>query len=102
MELLTTYSNNPTFLSDLRMTLAAVSQDDPEDDEPGLGGTERQTQRWWSMASRLSAAGIEEVIEHYQAGMTAQALADKFSVSLSSIKRILRARGVRRLPEPPS
>jgi len=93
VDLLRWYSNNPAHLYDLRATLKALAEDDPADDEPELGRQPRRTRRGWSMAERLSVDGLREVAGYYRAGMTARELAEKFSVSLSSIKRILRANG---------
>lgn len=89
-------SNNPAYLADLRATLKAVAQDDPNDDEPELGGDQRRAVRTWSMGDRLGEERIREIVERFRDGATKQELADKFSVSLSSIKRILRANNARR------
>lgn len=101
VELLTNYSNNPATLVDLRTTLKAVSQDDPSDDEPGLGGVQDRVRRTWAMPDRLTLHGLREVVKLYRSGMTARELADMFAVSLSSIKRILRAGGARKRGKPP-
>lgn len=102
MELLTRYSNNSTLLDDLRYARqAAVSVD--EDDEPQLGGERRAVgTRRWAVADRLSVDGLREVVECYRDGMTARELAEKFSISHSSVKRILRRAGARKRRKPPS
>jgi DNA-directed RNA polymerase specialized sigma24 family protein len=102
VELLTRYSNNSTLLDDLRHARqAAVSVD--LDDEPELGGDRRAVgQTGWRVADRLPADGLNEVVRCYLSGMTARALAEKFSISHSSVKRILRQAGVRKRRKPPS
>lgn len=101
MELLTRYSNNSTLLDDLRHARqAAVSVD--IDDEPELGGDRRAvSQVGWRVADRLPVDGLREVVRCYRSGMTARELAEKFSISHSSVKRILRRAGARKR-KPPS
>ena len=66
-----------------------MSQDD--EDEPDLGGSRRApSTRRWAVADRLTADGLRKVVECYRAGTTARELAEKFSISDSSVKRILR------------
>lgn len=102
MELLTRYSNNPTLLDDLRHARqAAVSVD--LDDEPELGGDRRAvSQTGWRVTDRLPVDGLSKVVRYYRSGMTARELAEKFSISHSSVKRILRRAGARKRGMPPS
>lgn len=102
MELLTRYSNNSTLLDDLRHARqAAVSVD--LDDEPELGGDRRAvSQTGWRVTDRLPVDGLREVVQYYRSGMTARELAEKFSISHSSVKRILRRAGARKRRKPPS
>lgn len=101
MELITRYSNNSTLLDDLRHARqAAVSVD--EDDEPELGGERRaRNTRRWAVADRLPADALAEMADCYRAGMTACELAEKFSISHSSVKRILRRAGARKRGKQP-
>lgn len=102
VELLTRYSNNSTLLDDLRHARqAAVSVD--LDDEPELGGDRRAvSQAGWRVADRLPENGFRELVNCYRSGMTARELAEKLSISHSSVKRILRMAGARKRRKPPS
>lgn len=74
-----------------------------DDDEPELGGDRRALgQSGWRVTDRLPADGLSEVVRCYRSGMTARELAEKFSISHSSIKRILRRAGARKRRKPPS
>jgi DNA-directed RNA polymerase specialized sigma24 family protein len=101
VELLRRYSNNPGLRDDLRHARQAVMDSD-EDDEPELGGELRTNARRWRLADRLTIDAPSKIIESYRAGMTAVELAERFSISPSSVKRILRRAGVRKRRKPPS
>jgi transposase len=78
-----------------------IEQNDQEDesglDEPHNSGNGRPT-----AADRLAVDGLAAVVEQYRAGVTARELAERYAVSLSTIKRMLRANGARRRSKPPS
>ena len=62
-------------------------------------GTPRPSeQRPWSLRERLDERKITELITAYCDGATAASLAAAHSVSLSSVKRLLRTTSVRRAP----
>jgi DNA invertase Pin-like site-specific DNA recombinase len=48
------------------------------------------------MRDRLSDEDVSKIIELFQAGAAKQMLAAEFGISLSSVKRLLRERGMRR------
>jgi transposase len=48
------------------------------------------------VSDRLSDELVEAIIERFLAGEAKHALATRYGVSLSSIKRLLRQKGVRR------
>ncbi|KDA40989.1 hypothetical protein BMG523Draft_04186 [Frankia sp. BMG5.23] len=98
MDLLRRYSNPSCgYLRDLR-TLCTVLDEVDEGPQPGLPGNtgrgRRPTVR--KVTERLSPADIQALIDLYRAGTTAQALAEKFSIGPTSVKVLLRERGVRR------
>jgi hypothetical protein len=57
-----------------------------------------QTPRLWRVSDRLDEADLGKLISCYRSGTTARELAEWFSIGKSSVKRLLRARGVRRTP----
>lgn len=48
-----------------------------------------------SLAQRLTEADIQTLIQRYRNGVTGRELAEYYGCSLSTVKRLLRARGVR-------
>lgn len=101
VEVITRYSNNPTVLDDLRFARQAAMAPSG-DDEPELGGERRAlaTGRW-TMADRMTADELRAMVESYRAGMIVRDLVEKFSISPSSVKNILRRAGARRRRKPP-
>ena len=54
--------------------------------------------RPWSVRERLDERDITELLSAYRNGATAASLATTHSLSLTSVKRLLRTAGVRRAP----
>jgi DNA-directed RNA polymerase specialized sigma24 family protein len=94
VDLLSAYSNRQAQLEGMEDVLARIAESDKAD-LPGIGASEART-RWWSMSDRLSAADTEALCERYRSGVKAAHHAAEYDISLSSVKRLLRARGVRR------
>lgn len=94
MELVSYYSNRPDILDDLRRTCAAVFEPDDylavPDPLPVPGG------RDWRLRDRLSDEDLQAIIAEFLAGTPKHVLAHRYSISLSSLKNILRDRGIRR------
>lgn len=98
---MTRYSNNPTLPNDLRYASQAAMAPSGED-ESELGGERRAhaTARW-AVVDRLTADELRAVVECYRAGAVVRDLAGRFSISPSSVKRILRRAGARKRRRPP-
>lgn len=92
VELIVRYSNNPPLLDDLRNAREAVPSQS-EDDEPELGGRRQANGRRWAVAHRLTAKDVQAVVNGYRAGKTTRELAERFAISESSVKRLLRRAG---------
>ncbi|MEX5713451.1 hypothetical protein AB1484_35880 [Parafrankia sp. FMc6] len=103
VHLLARYSNLPSLLTDLRTTYAVVTDKEDQEGEPGLAGLtgSGQVRRRHAITDRLPASDIESLINSYLAGATARSLAEKFSISLTAVKVLLRTRGIRRNSQPP-
>lgn len=69
---------------------------------PALAGSVRAARpsgnRPWTLRERLDERDIAELIIAYRKGATAASLAFIHSVSVTSVKRLLRTAGVRRAP----
>ncbi|OHV75200.1 hypothetical protein BCD48_00210 [Pseudofrankia sp. BMG5.36] len=98
VHLLGRYLNRPEWLHDLRTTWSVVSAGDDQTDAPGLAGLtgSGQVPRRHAIVDRLPASDIESLISVYLAGATARGLAERYSISQTAVKALLRKRGVRR------
>jgi hypothetical protein len=94
VEIVTYYSNRPDLLSDLRRTCRAVFDPDEDltlpDAPASPGGCD------WRLSDRLSNQDIETIIKEFLSGTPKHALAARYGISLSSVKNLLRRRGIRR------
>jgi DNA-directed RNA polymerase specialized sigma24 family protein len=61
-----------------------------------LDGERRANGRRWAVAHRLAADDLQAVVDSYRAGATARELAGRFSISESSVKRLVRRAGCRK------
>jgi DNA invertase Pin-like site-specific DNA recombinase len=52
--------------------------------------------RQWSARERFSAEELQAMIDLYTSGATRSQVAERFGISVSSLKRVLRDHGVRR------
>ena len=69
--------------------------------KPGAGRSVRSDQapRVWRVSDRLDEADLRSLGSGYSAGTTARELVEQFHISKSSVKRLLRERGIRRAPD---
>lgn len=69
-----------------------------QDDEPDSRTEDevRSATRWWSLRDRFSPEDLQVMIDLYKAGTPAKQVAEKFSVSVRSVTRLLHQHGVRR------
>jgi hypothetical protein len=100
VELLRRYSNRLDLLEPLVDVVRRIEAND-QANEPGLDECHVRSDGPLTVAGRLGPESIQEMIKLYRDGAMAVELAARFSVSLSSIKRILRASGVRKRAKPP-
>jgi hypothetical protein len=87
VEVLRRYSNRRDLLKPLVSVLERIEAGDCED-VPGVqshGPLEP-----WRVNDRLSAAELQELVNQLQAGVSRPKLAQRYGISLSSVKRLLR------------
>jgi hypothetical protein len=94
VEIVTHYSNTPDLLVDLRRTLQAVTEPAELDDEPDL--PPHPAGRAWRVRDRLSMEDIQSILKEFKAGTSGRELAERYVISLSAVKRLLREHGIRR------
>ncbi len=92
MELLRRYSNSYKLVTPLVGLLQLVKAGDRSG--PPVVQSAPASLRW--LSRKLAAGNRERMVERYLAGETAAALAERYGVSLKSVRRILRERGARK------
>ena len=90
MELLVAYSHS-TQVADLRICYTAALTSPVRTRRP-------TATRPWSLRDRLTERDIARLITAYREGTAAASLATDYTLSLRSVKRLLRTAGVRRTP----
>jgi hypothetical protein len=89
------YSNRSEMLEQLRK-VAVILSDGGQDDGAGAKVTTECVIRSRRLRDRFSLGDLQVMVDLYLSGTTARQVAEKFGVSLRSVKRLLRHRGVRR------
>jgi hypothetical protein len=79
-----------------------VSTFDDQEDAPGLDGLtgSGQAPRRHAITDRRTAADVETLIALYLTGATIRSPAEKYSISETAIKALLRKRSIRRRRQP--
>jgi hypothetical protein len=83
------YSNRPDLLEQLRK-VAAILLDSRQDDGTGAKVAAERVVRSRRLRDRFSLDDLRVMIDFYKSGTTAREVAEKYGVSLRSIKRLLR------------
>jgi hypothetical protein len=99
VELLSRYSNREDLLKPLVNVLERINSE-PEPDEPQdqLPSADGPDPRPWQVTDRLSPADIKTLVKSFLAGDTIRVLAERYGISTTSVKRLLREHGARKLP----
>jgi len=97
VELVRRYSNRADLQEGLSSVAVRASGREAHDREAlRVLAADDPPPRVWRLRDRLGDESVQELIEGFRAGATARALADKFKISKSSVKTLLREHGVSR------
>lgn len=96
VDLLMAYSKRLDLLSELVSAVERVRAGDGEEPERVRSVRSDQAPRVWRVSDRLDEVDLCTLTSCYRSGMTARELAERFAISKSSVKRLLRERGIRR------
>ena len=102
MDLLTEYSNRSDLLDDLMRSLDGLraSQGSANDTAHAASvHSDHAPRPNWRVKDRLSNDDIETIIAAYQVGASIQELSERYGISWSSVKTLLRQRRIRRPKE---
>ncbi len=87
MELLSRYSNRENLLKPLVSLLQRI-EDGDQTTEPGVQSAGPVGP--WRVSDRLTEAYVAQLVAEFKQGTARHALATRYDISLSSVKRILR------------
>ena len=96
------YSKRPDVGVDLkraRYRLAKAIKVDEPAERQSVASTGRKP-RVWSVEDRLPPEKIAAMIEDYRSGSTGREVAEKYEISLSSVRRLMRKHGARLKDKP--
>jgi hypothetical protein len=96
VNLLIAYSKRSDLLFELVRAVERPRSTDGLEPEKGGSVRSEQAPRVWRVSDRLSEADLCNLVSCYHAGTTARELAEQFNISKSSVKQLLRDRGIRR------
>jgi hypothetical protein len=91
------YSNRCDLLEQLRK-VAVILWDRGQEDGAGVKVTAECVTRSRQLRDRFSSGDLQAMIDLYRSGTTAKQVAQKFGISLRSVKRLLHQHGIRRHP----
>ena len=89
------YSNRPDLLGPMLEVLRRIEEVDKTEEPGGVESREAGSMR---PSDRLSEVDVREIIARFRAGEPKHKLAAAYGMSLSTMKRLLRTRGVRMRP----
>jgi hypothetical protein len=99
VELCSRYSNRDDLLKPLVSVLDRINSEppisDPMDQLPSADGSDPQA---WRVNERMSPEDGKALVKSYLAGSTIRLLSEQYGISGSSVKRLLRQHGARKLP----
>lgn len=97
VELLRRYSNRDDLLKPL-VSIPERIHEEPSvvTEEAQLTSADGPAPRAWQISRRLSSTDIKTFVTSYLAGSTVRDLTERYGISTSSVKRLLRKHGVRK------
>jgi hypothetical protein len=96
VELVRRYSNRADLHERLAAAVRTVTRRANDDQEAHDGVDSGRAPRVWRVRDRLTDADIEQLIAEFLAGTPKRVLAERYVISIGTVKNILRKHGVRR------
>ena len=99
VELLSRYSNRDDLLKPLVSVLDRINtQPEPAEEQDQLPSADGPTPATWRVNDRVTPVDAKALVDSFLAGDIIRVLADRYGISPSSVKRILRKHGAHKLP----
>ncbi|HET9412037.1 MAG TPA: hypothetical protein VFO38_04260 [Candidatus Saccharimonadales bacterium] len=96
MELARRYSNRPELLNPLVKVMAMIAAEPSDPPEPDRLSVQGREVAPWKITDRFPSNDLDALVAAYQSGATSAALAEQYGMGVTSVKRLLRKRGVRK------
>jgi hypothetical protein len=96
VELVRRYSNRPDLQERLAQAHHRASQRTGQDLDSATLTVSGRVPGAWRVRDRLTETDVQYIITEFLSGTSKRVLADRYAVSLSTVKNILRKHGVRR------
>ena len=96
VELVRRYSNRPDLQERLAEARARASQRSGQDQDSLSPAVSGRVSRTWRVRDRLTEADVQALIGEFLAGTPKRVLAERYAISIGTVKNILRKHGVRR------
>jgi DNA invertase Pin-like site-specific DNA recombinase len=93
VDLMGAYSNRQDLADSLVSTMQQLRQAQAQGGESVPSMRSTRSHRQWRVGDRLGEAEIEELIGAFTAGMSKRKLAERYGISESSVKRLIRQHG---------
>jgi hypothetical protein len=100
VDLLLSYSKRPDIADDLAAVLDKLDRAKRDQSAKPMSVKSEKPPTVRRVSDRLSEADIQRLIARYRQGATGRELAVEFKLGLTSVKLLLRERGVRRRGQP--
>ena len=96
MDLLRRYSNRTDLLARLQEVHGLIREQDFHEFQPASLTVPARPVRAWRVRDRLTSDDVQVLIADFLAGTSERELAERYAISFSTVKNILREHGVRR------
>jgi hypothetical protein len=98
VEVLRRYSNLSDLGKTVQRVLIRIEENDESNEPNGVASQESGSSRLSDrLSDRLSEADISDIVDRFRVGVSKLSLAEEYGMSLSTMKRLLKARNARRL-----
>jgi transcriptional regulator with XRE-family HTH domain len=93
VDLIQAYSNRRDLVDSLVSAVQQLRRSQAEAGEPSFSVRSAKSPSQWRVEDRLSEADTERLVEAFTAGTSKRKLAERYGISKSSVKRLIRKRG---------
>jgi hypothetical protein len=94
--MLWTYRNHPDLLEQVREAVVIMAEGRRNRRRHARATAQASSTRSRCLRDRFTSEDLQTMVDHFVSGTTAQCIADKYGLSVRSVRRLLRERGINR------